>query len=58
MQIRDEMDRAAIICKAAKSEPKGDYRIYESYKKKLAALKLTRVQYETAIEVISRNLGV
>lgn len=59
MEIRDEMDKAALICKQAKRESvKGDYRLYEAYKRKLNKLNLTPVQYDAAIQTLCKNLGV
>lgn len=46
------------IINEAKRAPKGDYRRYEMYKRRIEALYLTPTEYEDAIKRLSRALGV
>lgn len=46
------------ILSEAKRSPKGDYRRYGMYKRRIETLHLTPSEYEDAIKRLSRILGV
>lgn len=46
------------IIREAKKAPKGDYRRYEMYKRRIETLNLSPVEYEDAVKRLSKALGV
>ncbi len=56
--ITEQEEQLQYLLKAARFARKGDYRTYESFKRKIEALNLPEVAYDTAIRELARVLKV